>query len=58
MEDLKKHINVDILPLDYGGTFPKTSEELIGESLSAIIHIDNYDHIIKKYYIDPITELQ
>ncbi|XP_060850784.1 alpha-tocopherol transfer protein-like [Rhopalosiphum padi] len=29
IEDLKKHIGSDILPLDYGGSFPKTSEELI-----------------------------
>ncbi|KAL4141451.1 hypothetical protein QTP88_004089 [Uroleucon formosanum] len=29
LEDLKKNISADILPLDYGGTFPKTSEELI-----------------------------
>ncbi|VVC40270.1 Cellular retinaldehyde binding/alpha-tocopherol transport,CRAL/TRIO, N-terminal domain,CRAL-TRIO lipid [Cinara cedri] len=29
--DLKKHVNIDILPLDYGGTFPKTSEEITEE---------------------------
>lgn len=55
---MKKHIGVDILPLDYGGTFPKTSEELIGESLHSTLHIDNHDHNIIKNIIDPITVQQ
>lgn len=29
--DLKKYLSPDVLPLDYGGTFPKTSEEMAEE---------------------------
>lgn len=32
IEDLKKYVKADVLPLDYGGTFPKTAEELTGKS--------------------------
>lgn len=32
VEDLKKHIKPELLPLDYGGTLPKTAEELTGKS--------------------------
>jgi hypothetical protein len=32
VEDLKKHIKPELLPLDYGGTFPKTAEEMTGKS--------------------------
>jgi len=30
--DLKKYLSPDVLPLDYGGTFPKTVDEITGES--------------------------
>lgn len=32
VEELKKFVSPDVLPLDYGGTFPKTSEEITGKS--------------------------
>lgn len=29
--ELHKYVKPDVLPLDYGGTFPKTSDELTGQ---------------------------
>lgn len=31
VEDLKKYIKPELLPLDYGGTMTKTADELTGE---------------------------
>lgn len=37
VEDLKNNIDPEILPLDYGGKFPKTVEELSGEPYTSLV---------------------
>jgi len=47
--DLKKHISSECLPSDYGGSLPKTSEELTGESYSDMSITMIRTHLFKVY---------